>query len=313
MKKILFCALLLCSTIMHASCSNNGRQDVGKENVTVNGSADDLEKTPINIDFDYICSASDSAKVVCLLTEAPDDTATNYMIYFAEKLLGIPYVAHTLEVGEKESLVVNLRQLDCTTYVESCTALTICKKNGWNDFGHYITTLKNLRYHNGEINGYPSRLHYFTEWIKQNSSRGLVEEIQGPNPPFTAVQTIDCYFMTQNPKYYKQLKDDLSLIKNIRENEEGINGEKYRYIPKNLIGNNELMRKAVNDGDIIAIITSKKGLDTSHLGIALWHDDGLHLMNASQIRKKTVDEPKRFVDYLKEHPTQTGIRVIRLK
>lgn len=44
---------------------------------------------------------------------------------FAEQFIGVPYVASTLEVNPDEELVVNLRQLDCTTLVENVVALTL--------------------------------------------------------------------------------------------------------------------------------------------------------------------------------------------
>jgi hypothetical protein len=80
-----------------------------------------------------------------------------------------------------------------------------------------------------------------------------------------------------------------------------------------MITNSILCRNIIKDGDIIAIITSKPGLDTSHIGIAVWHNDGLHLLNASQIRKNVVEESMTLHDYMKKHPLQLGIRVIRVK
>ena len=43
--------------------------------------------------------------------------------------LGSPYVDHTLEY-EPEQLVVNLREFDCTTFVESCLAIAKTIKSG---------------------------------------------------------------------------------------------------------------------------------------------------------------------------------------
>ena len=69
----------------------------------------------------------------------------------------------------------------------------------------------------------------------------------------------------------------------------------------------------IQDGDILAIVTRKQGLDTSHIGFALWGKDGkLHLLNASQIHKKVVLEPMTLFDYMGKHPTQLGIRVIEV-
>ena len=70
---------------------------------------------------------SDSLTICRLLDEAHGlPRTTNFPLFFARKFLGVPYVAHTLEVNDSEQLVVNTRQLDCTTLVETVTALTLC-------------------------------------------------------------------------------------------------------------------------------------------------------------------------------------------
>ena len=99
----------------------------------------------------------------------------------------------------------------------------------------------------------------------------------------------------------------------IKALENSINGKSYRYIPKTKIANNSLFRKTILDGDIIVIITNKKGLDTTHIGIASWHSDGLHLLNASSIHKKVIDEPMTLRTYMSKHPSQIGIRVCRVR
>ena len=48
------------------------------------------------------------------------------------------------------------------------------------------------------------------------------------------------------------------------------------------------------------------------LGFAVWHKDGLHLLNASQLHKKVVEEPMTLEQYLSRHPSFTGIRVVQL-
>ena len=77
---------------------------------------------------------ADSLTICRLLAKADTKTTT---LWFARQFLGIPYVAHTLEVNDDEQLVVNTRQLDCTTLVETVMALTICAHQGkrtWNDY-----------------------------------------------------------------------------------------------------------------------------------------------------------------------------------
>ena len=257
---------------------------------------------------------ADSLKVMDLLAKARKHAQpANYMIFFARQLRGIPYVAHTLEVNDSERLIVNLRQLDCTTYVENVCALTLCMKQKRYTFRDFCQNLQTLRYRGGKPNGYASRLHYFTQWIEDNTRLGFVKETQSHKAPFNATQTIRINYMSQNPDKYKMLKGQDSLIAEIAQQEQQLNGKKYRYITKTAIYNNKITRQTIADGDIIAILTTIPGLDTSHIGIAVWHKDGLHLLNASQIHKKVVEEPMTLRKYMSKHPKQTGIRVIKMR
>ena len=90
---------------------------------------------------------ADSTLVVNLLADAGRQPAgTNLTLYFARRLNGTPYVAHTLDGYAEERLVVNLRQLDCLTYVENVTALTLCARQGRRTFADFCDALRRLRY-----------------------------------------------------------------------------------------------------------------------------------------------------------------------
>ena len=237
---------------------------------------------------------------------------TNFPLYFARKFLDVPYVAHTLEVNDDEQLVINVEELDCTTLVETVTALTLCAYRKEFTYAAYQNALRNMRYRDGVINGYPSRIHYFTDWIMSNQQAGIVSEIQQPNPPFTAVQTVKVSYMSEHPQSYKAMKAHPEYVAEIQEMEQRITGLKFRFIPKSEVKNIAAVREAVHDGDIIAITCNKPGLDIAHLGFAVWHKDGLHLLNASQLHKKVVEEPMTLYQYLQKHPSHTGIRIIRI-
>ena len=253
---------------------------------------------------------ADSLIICKLLKQAPQQAST---LWFARQFHGIPYVAHTLEVNNQEQLVVNTRELDCTTLVETVTALTLCVKQEKRQWTDYLEKLRTLRYRQGVLDGYTSRLHYFTDWILDKQQMEFVEEIQQPNPPFTAVQRIDVDFMSQHPLYYKALKADPALVPVIHQQEQALTGKTFRYIPKQEVKNTKLMRQTIKDGDIIAITCNKKGLEIAHLGFAVWQKDGLHLLNASQLHHKVVTEPMTLRQYLQKHKTHTGIRIIRIK
>lgn len=256
---------------------------------------------------------TDSETIVKWLDEARhQERTTNYQLFFARKFLGRPYVAYTLEVLDEERLVINTRQLDCTTLVENVTALTLCAYRNLYTYRDYLNALVAMRYRNGVINRYPSRIHYFTDWILENTKAGIVTEIQSPNPPFTALQTIKVNYMSEHPQSYKALRVHPEYVTEISQMEQQLNGLQFRFIPKTDVKNTREMREAVHDGDIIAITCNKPGLDIAHLGFAEWKQDGLHLLNASQLHKKVVEEPMTLFEYLQKHPSHTGIRIIRI-
>lgn len=252
---------------------------------------------------------ADSLKICQLLQQANRETS---VLWLARQFLGVPYVAHTLEINDDERLVVNTRQLDCTTLVETVTALKLCTQADKHGFADYLNALRQLRYRQGRMAGYPSRLHYFTDWIRDKVEMQLVTDIQQPNPPFSAVQTVNVDYMSTHPSAYKALKANPALIPEIRAAEQSLTGMKVRYIPKRSLRNSALLRKVVKDGDILAITCNKKGLEIAHLGFAVWRSDGLHLLNASMIHKKVIEEPMTLYQYMQKHKTHTGIRVVRI-
>jgi len=225
-------------------------------------------------------------------------------------------VAHTLEVNNQEQLVVNTRQLDCTTLVETVTALTLCACNDQHTFADYCSTLQQLRYRGGKIEGYPSRLHYFSDWIADKEAMGIVKEIRPENAAqeqvFSASQRLRIYYMSRHADAYKALKNHPQLVSEIARQEKALTGTICRFIPKSKVRNTHTLRQIIHDGDIIAITCSKPGLDIAHLGFAVWKSDGLHLLNASQLHHKVVLEPMTLDVYLSKHPSHTGIRVIRI-
>ncbi len=261
--------------------------------------------------IDY--TKSDSLKVVSLLKKAKnlkDKSMASYMIFFGRQFKGVPYVAKTLEKNADEKIIVNLRQLDCTTYVETVLALSRTMAQRKLTFANYCENLKKVRYRNGNV-AYPARQHYFTYWIQENTKENIVKNIQSPNPPFSATQTVNANYMTTHLESYPMLKGKPQWVKQIAEMEQSITGTKQKYIPTNAVTNSNVVRKTVQDGDIIAIVTSKAGLEISHIGIAVWHKDGLHMLNASSINHKVVEDDDLLQKYLRKQTTALGIRIAR--
>lgn len=263
---------------------------------------------------DIVYTKSDSIRIEEMLKKAVNrPTTTNRLVYFGKQFIGVPYVAHTLEVGESEKLIVNTRELDCTTFLETVVALALCDKQNKRTFSDYCKNLRLIRYRNGKNTGYPSRLHYFAFWADDNEKKGIVYDILDSSTPYTKAQTLNVDYMSKNPEKYKHLKNNTKYISEIKAFEDKFRGVKVRYIPKEYFNLPKSKLKYIKDGDIVGLVTKKSGLDTSHLGIAVWQNGRLHLLNASYLRKKVVLEKQTLHKYSQGQNSQLGMRLLRLK
>ena len=248
-------------------------------------------------------------KVMATISATTDrHTASSEIITKAAKFfLSTPYVSHTLEINHEEALVVNLRGMDCTTFVEYIIAFTLLAGDEGNDFERFAQLLACIRYRNGLIEGYPSRLHYFTEWLQNNSQKGILEIVsdQLGSKDFDS----HVFFMSSNPHLYRQLKDTIYLEK-IRQIESKISEYDMRYIPKEQI---QGLENKIQNGDIIAFVTNIKGLDVSHNGFAYFQNSRLHLLHASTRKDMVEITPVPLSDYIKPMQRVTGIIVGRIR
>jgi hypothetical protein len=229
------------------------------------------------------------------------------LVAIGKYFLGTPYVGGTLDKNEQEQLVVNLRELDCVTYVENVLALHWCLFNKPNSYEGFKQILQQIRYRDGKINGYASRLHYFSDWLSDNTKYG---SITIPSEDF-ATDSLDMFvnILSKNATRNKHLHHKAQLEK-IKQQEKNITSKKLKYIPKNKLPDYETY---IKDGDILAITSSISGLDIAHTGFAVWVKGELHLLHASSNQKKVTVSKNTLYDYLKSNSRFTGIVVGREK
>lgn len=227
------------------------------------------------------------------------------MIHVGRFFLGTPYVAAALET-EKEVLVVNLRELDCMTFVENVLALTQTLKQEESTFERYCYNLQEMRYRNGVIEDYTDRLHYTTDWIHENESRGVVkdvtQEIGGVLYP------MQLSFMSTHPDSYKQLQGNSERIFTITEKEKEISSRSYYYIPEVAI---EHLGESMSDGDIVSFVTSIKGLDVSHVGLIYRENGKLTFIHASSSLKKVIVNEGLLSEYVARIKNNIGVIITR--
>ena len=253
----------------------------------------------------------DSIKVEKWLKEAislPQDSCRT--LHFAKKMLGVPYVAGTLDGNDEEQLVVHVDQLDCTTFVETVLALSIADKRAARSFDGFKKALTDVRYRDGVLDGYASRLHYFSDWIRNNERMGFIKECTSETA-CSQPKELWLDFMTTHVDSYLPMKKDTSLVSVMVSIEKAWQGVEIFYIPKDKLqlSSDELK---IKNGDILTITTNIKGLDVVHVGFAFWREGRLHLLHASSVAKKVIEDPLSLYEYSKNKKAHTGVRAIRV-
>lgn len=251
--------------------------------------------------------------------------------------LGAPYVVGTLEKKRAEHLVVNLREFDCVTFVENVVALVWLVEphlqSPWHrtslpsgatsrpsvggpsaagvrsrekSFEAFRSLLQKIRYRKGRLQGYSSRLHYFSDWIYDNQKKGIVRDVTAEIGGRPLRKDID--FMTKNPDLYPRLRNAESLRK-MKSVERTISKRSLFIIPKKTL---RRLEDRIRDGDLIAITTNRKGLDVQHVGLAARVKNRIHLLHASSIEGKVALSKRTLYRYLMQSRARSGIMVARV-
>lgn len=238
------------------------------------------------------------------------------MARIGERFVGADYIPSTLEVPGPERLVINLRAFDCVTFVENVIALAwFVRRNGAaaladpasarRRYEGYLTT---LRYRDGAIAGYPSRLHYFSEWLGDNARRGNLAVVSDGFGSRLDAEPIG--FMSAHPGSYRQMGEP-GVAEAIRTTEARLNAAGgRRIVPEQEIA---AVAGQVQDGDVIAATSTLPGLDVAHTGIAVWHQGKLHLLHAPLVGKSVELSEKPLADRILSFKAQDGIMVGRVR
>ncbi len=253
-----------------------------------------------------VCNSKFNFAIEKSLSEKPiGDVITE----IGKSFLGTKYEAFAIEKEGDEELVINLTGLDCTTFLENALVFSRLIKEGKTTFEDYQNELTYVRYRDGELNQYPSRLHYFSDWIYNNEQKGIVKDITkeiGGEPI-----TFNVGFMSTHPEAYLHLKESPEFIPVIEKQEKEISERTYYYIPQDKISSIE---DKIHNGDLIAFTTNLKGLDISHTSIAVKEKDGrIHILHAPQVGSKVQITEKPIDEYVKSVKKHTGIIVLRVQ
>ena len=220
--------------------------------------------------------------------------------------LGAPYMPGTLESGHKEKLVVNTAQFDCFTFVETVLALFQCVAAGKITKSELGQTLQLIRYRQGIIDGYSSRLHYFTDWLRDNEQKKLLQDVSRKLGAVSQRKKI--HYMTSHREAYAALADEDEFRK-MQSAEKNMSRRVIRLIPQDKV---HRQKENIQAGDIIAFTVAVEGLDVTHVGFAFQQGKNLHLLHASSKEGAVVVSTKTLVAYLQQRKSNTGIIVARV-
>jgi len=220
--------------------------------------------------------------------------------------LDVPYVNYTLEAREPEELIVNLRELDCVTFVESTIALSKTLKSDSASFELYCDNLRNLRYRQGELKDFTSRLHYFSDWIYDKQQMGIVEDrtewLGGELYP------VNPKIMSKRPELYRQLKNNPEYIPVIDQLEDNMKDRVMYSVPRERASK---LDEKLENGLVIGT-TTPGAMDITHVGFLCIVEGKPHFMHASSKEKKVVITEGTLEDYLKSVKSMTGFMAVKI-
>lgn len=232
-----------------------------------------------------------------------------------ELAVGTPYEAFTLEEYLRaggspvrtEPLTLSLTRFDCVSLVESCLAVSrVAAEEGAPSWDAFAREMERMRYRGGERRGYVSRLHYFSEWIRDNERRGLVRDLGqelGGVPDDRPLR-----FMTEHRESYPALAHP-EVFRAIAEIERELDCCPRWVVPKARIPE---VSDRIRTGDVLAFATGIEGLDVTHSAFAYRDGAGVLRVLHAPLSGGAVEVTRATLpEYVAGIKRSTGILVAR--
>jgi hypothetical protein len=206
--------------------------------------------------------------------------------YIAQQFLGVPYKESSLigDAHTEEELVIDLAGVDCFTFIDYIEAMRVS-----DSFEAFPERLTRVRYRSDQIS-FTTRNHFFSDWSAYNTD--FIEEV---------TEYIGKQHAGSVRKMLNDKEDGTCWIPGTPLIERNI-----LYIPGSDIDDSIMNR--LKTGDYIGVYSELPGLDVSHVGIIVRHDESVILRHASSDNdyRSVVDQD--FEQYIKDRP---GLIVLR--
>jgi len=206
--------------------------------------------------------------------------------YLSGHFLDTPYNSSTLtgDMNTPEVFTINLKELDCLTFIEYIEAMRIS-----GSFAEFKDNLRKVRYESGRVD-YRARNHFFTDW--KDANQGLIHDITASIGGGKSVTTSKNLNKKIDETFYLP-----GILPKIR---------KITFLPAEYADN--IFKEQLMTGDYAGIYSEKAGLDVSHVGIIIKKDNSVYLRHASSSKNimKVIDED--LSSYIK---SKSGIIIFR--
>lgn len=223
----------------------------------------------------------------------------------SEQFLGAKYQAGLLDEAESETFFASLTQFDCVLFIETVLAIARGIVQASYDYDTFAHHLIDQRYWNGHMNGYCSRLHYFSEWIIDNQKRGNVRSIASFLGGIPLSKKLN--FMSSHRYRYPRMVNNEANYQCIVEMEANLDTTRLNYIPHGQING---IYPQLQPGDLIGVVTRISGLDVTHTGMVYRTPEGnmgfIHASPAGQVA--IAPDLHTYIGHV---PNATGILVAR--
>ena len=237
----------------------------------------------------------------------------DYLEAHAPRFEGVRYGAGGAGCGEYQTLI-NVKQMDCVTFVENMLALATTSRElhaQWRtaDTAHFsddyllarfVHHLNAIRYYQGTNCGWESRIHYFTDALRQLADNQLALDV---GQFLGEAYTKRISYLSDHKRAFPGI-DDWEALGSL---ESELSSAQRFFVPLSEIYRYEQFAQT---GDIVALATDVQGLDVSHVGFMHVENGELYMTHASSKNRK-VELKVNFCDYMGRRTTITGLVVYR--
>jgi Protein of unknown function (DUF1460) len=187
----------------------------------------------------------------------------------AQEFRGYAYEPDSLDRSEPEVLNLSLKRFDCVLFVEAMLGLTRTMSQDGPTEANFVGQMQAQRYRDGKVDGYCSRLHYFSDWILENQRQGRVRDLGDELGGIPLNRSLN--YMSQHAQKYPRMAASASNRACIQSMEENLGEVNLRYVPTDRI---DQITAQLEPGDIVAVVTNIPGLDVTHTGLVYRSGNG---------------------------------------